>query len=87
MKRITHGALYVTKMHSATGDVDALCCDLRYGICHYFGDHRQCSSIFSKQSTTGEMGNAQEALSLLLSSLRTDPLTVAKLPPRLVFPI
>ena len=31
MKRITHGARCAIKMHSATGDVAALCHDLRNG--------------------------------------------------------
>ena len=52
MKRITHGAHCAIKMHSSTGDVAALRHDLRNGIRHYFGDHRQCRSSFCRHTTT-----------------------------------
>ena len=52
MKRITHGARCAIKMYSTTGDVAALRHDLRNGIRHYFGDHRQCRSSFCKHTTT-----------------------------------
>ena len=52
IKRITHGARCAIKMHSRTGDVAALKRDLRNGIRHYFGDHRQCRLSFCKHTTT-----------------------------------
>jgi len=51
MKQNTHGDGCAIKMHSATGDVNALHRNLRNG--NYFGDHQQCSSTFCKQSATG----------------------------------
>ena len=44
--------LTAIKMHSRTGDVAALRHDLRNGIRHYFGDHRQCRLLFCKHTTT-----------------------------------
>ena len=51
MRRITHGARCAIKKHSTTRDVAALRHDLRNGIRHYFGDHRQCKSSFCKHTT------------------------------------
>ena len=51
MKRITHGAHCAIKMHSTTGDVAALRHDLRDGVRHYFGNYRQCRSMFCKHTT------------------------------------
>ena len=52
MKRITHGAHCAIKMHSTTGDVAALRHDLRNGVWHYFGDHKNCNSVYCKNTNT-----------------------------------
>ena len=36
----------------STGDITALRLNLCNGIWHYFGDHRQCRSLFCKHTTT-----------------------------------
>ena len=46
MKRIKHEARCAIKMHSATGDVAALCHNQRNGPRHYFGLHSDCNSAF-----------------------------------------
>ena len=51
MKRITNGICCAIKMHSTTGDVAAFRHDLRNGVRHYFGDHRQCRLTFCKHTT------------------------------------
>ena len=50
MKRIIYGARCAIKMHSITGDVAALCHDLRNGVRHYFGDHTKCNSVYCKSA-------------------------------------
>ena len=52
MKKITRGARCAIKMHSTTGDVAALCHDLRNGVRHYFGDHTKCNSTYCKNTNT-----------------------------------
>ena len=52
MKRITHGARCAIKMHSTTGDVAALRRDLRNGVQHYFGNHKNCNSVYCKNTNT-----------------------------------
>ena len=52
MKKITHGARCPIKMHSTTGDVAALCHDLRNDVRHYFGDNRKCNSIYCNNTNT-----------------------------------
>ena len=44
MKKTTYGARCAIQMHSITGDIAALCYDLRNGVKHYFGDHTKCNS-------------------------------------------
>ena len=48
MKHITHGARFVIRMHSTTGNVSALWHDLRNGPRDYFGDHQNCNLAFCK---------------------------------------
>ncbi|KAL9975222.1 hypothetical protein ACROYT_G012355 [Oculina patagonica] len=48
IKKIAAGARAAMKMHSKTGDVEALRRDLRNGPYHVFGDHRKCSVSFCK---------------------------------------
>ena len=46
IKKIAAGARAAIRMHSATGNADALRRDLRNGPYHVFGDHRNCSVAF-----------------------------------------
>ena len=52
MKKITHGAHCAINMHSTTGDVVALCHNLRNNVWHYFGDHTKSNSIHCKNTNT-----------------------------------
>ena len=62
MKRITHGARCAIKMHSATGDVAALCHDLRNGPRHYFGLHKDCNSAFCQHKSSLSSGGVNTYL-------------------------
>ena len=48
IKKIAAGARAAVRMHSVTGNVQALRRDLRNGPYHVFGDHRNCSGAFCK---------------------------------------
>ena len=54
MRRITHGACSAIRMHSPTGDVNALRHDLRNGPHHCFGDYQNCNSSFCKCATESQ---------------------------------
>ena len=48
IKKIAAGARAAIRMHSSTGNVEALRKDLRNGPYHVFGYHRKCSPTFCK---------------------------------------
>ena len=79
MKRITHGARCAIKMHSKTGDVAALRHDLRNGIRHYFGDHRNCNSAYCKNTNT----DTSNVIIVQINQINvyTGPSVLSRLPP------
>ena len=66
MKRITHGARCAIKMHSVTGDIAALCHDLRNGPRHYFGLHDECNSAFCLHKSNLSSGEINTFMITLL---------------------
>ena len=71
MKRITHGARCAIKMHSSTGDVAALCHNLRNGPRHYFGCHDDCNSAICKQKSNPSSGDVKIPLTLFIILYKT----------------
>ena len=82
MRRITHGARCAIRMHSATGDVNALRHDLRNGPRHCFGDHQNCNSSFCKHANeepVGKYTHKATPLYLILCSFPYRSTTVSQI--------
>ena len=67
IKKIAAGARAAIRMHSATGNADALRRDLRNGPYHVFGDHRNCSVAFCKVKQASVAGDC-DVLSTRIAS-------------------
>ena len=88
MKRITHKARCVIKMHSATGDVVALHRDLCNGPRHYFGLHNNCNSAFFQHKSnpsSGKVNNNTTAYYFIQHTIEPSPLD--KLPPNFLYDV